>query len=62
MVPPQLSKDLSNTPFLNFVCVRVYKEQLDQFFIFKINTFKVLSINNIYRDFINIIEIIHLWD
>jgi hypothetical protein len=30
--------------FLNFVCVREYKQHLLQFFISKINAFKVLSI------------------
>jgi hypothetical protein len=67
MMPNQLSKDFIElpppTPFLTLcVCARVYEEHLDQFSFLKSIHFRFLSINNIYRDFINIIEIIHLCD
>jgi hypothetical protein len=41
MVPPQLNKDFIEPPLLNCVCACVYIEHLDQFLIFKINTFQV---------------------
>jgi hypothetical protein len=56
MVPLSLADFIDHPPpFLSFVCLRVYEEHLDEF-IFKISTFRFLSVNNLHQNVINIIE------